>query len=195
MKRIYSDFQDKELVALLAKGDKCAYSEVFFRYNKLLYSHAYNKLREREDAKDIVSEVFYALWAKRGQALPEHNLIGYLFVAVRYKIADFLSKKQVRHHYIQSLQNFIDEPQQVNADHLIREKQLKEIIEEEISALPPRMQEIFRMSRFEQMTHKEIAEKLSLSEQTVKDQVKKALRILRVKLGFFAFIAMFLKIF
>ncbi|WP_316818477.1 RNA polymerase sigma-70 factor [Pedobacter nyackensis] len=195
MKNIYNDFQDLELVALLAKGDQLAYSEIFFRYNKLLYSHAYNKLREREDARDIVSEVFYALWAKREQSLPEHNLIGYLFVAVRYKIADFLSRKQVRHHYIQSLQAFIDEPQQVNTDHLIREKQLKEIIEEEISALPPRMQEIFRMSRFEQMSHKEIADKLSLSEQTVKDQVKKALRILRVKLGLMTFLAMFLKIF
>lgn len=195
MKNIYNDFQDAELVALLAKGNKLAYSEIFFRYNGLLYSHAYNKLREREDAKDIVSEVFCALWAKREQSLPEHNLIGYLFVAVRYKIADFLSRKQVRHHYIQSLQTFIDEPQPVNTDHLIREKQLKEIIEEEISALPPRMQEIFRLSRFEQMTHREIAEKLSLSEQTVKDQVKKALRILRVKLGLIAFVSMFLKIF
>lgn len=195
MKNLYQDFQDAELVTLLAKGDKRAYAEIFFRYNKLLYSHAYNKLREREDAKDIVSEVFYALWAKREQSLPEHNLIGYLFVAVRYKIADFLSRKQVRHHYIQSLQTFIDKPQEVNTDHLIREKQLKEIIEDEISALPPRMQEIFRMSRFEQLSHKEIAEKLSLSEQTVKDQVKKALRILRVKLGLVVFLGLFFKIF
>ncbi|MNY42390.1 RNA polymerase sigma factor [compost metagenome] len=77
----------------------------------------------------------------------------------------------------------------------MREKQLKEIIEEEISALPARMQEIFRMSRFEQMSHKEIAEKLALSEQTVKDQVKKALRILRIKLGLIAYLTLFFKIF
>lgn len=188
MKSIYNDFQDGELVALLAKSDKLAYAEIFYRYNKLLYSHAYNKLREREDAKDIVSEVFYALWAKRDQSLPEHNLVGYLFIAVRYKIADFLSRKVLKNRYVESLQNFIDTPQEVATDHLIREKQLKEIIEEEISALPPRMQEIFRMSRFEQMSHKEIAEKLSLSEQTVKDQVKKALRILRIKLGLIVFV-------
>lgn len=195
MESIYGDFQDGELVALLAKSDKRAYSEIFYRYNKLLYSHAYNKLREREDAKDIVSEVFYALWAKREQSLPEYNLVGYLFIAVRYKIADFLSRKQLKDHYIQSLQNFIDEPKQINTDHLIRENQLRKIIEEEIAALPPRMQEIFRMSRFEQMSHREIAEKLSLSEQTVKDQVKKALRILRVKLGLVVYVALLFKIF
>lgn len=194
MKINYNNYEDSELVALLAKDDQLAHSEIFLRYNKLLYSHAYNKLREREEAKDIVSDVFYALWAKRAHSLPEHNLIGYLFTAVRYKIADLLSRKQVKDHYVQSLQLFIDESQ-VHTDYLIREKQLKEIIDEEISALPARMQEIFRLSRFEQMTHKEIAEKLDLSEQTVKDQVKKALRILRVKLGLFAFIALFLKIF
>jgi len=195
MKNIYSDFRDGELVTLLAKSDKLAYSEIFYRYNKLLYSHAYNKLREREDAKDIVSEVFYALWAKREQSLPTHNLVGYLFIAIRYKIADFLSRQVLKHRYVESLQNFINEPQEVYTDHLVREKQLKEIIEEEISALPPRMQEIFRMSRFEQMSHKEIAEKLSLSEQTVKDQVKKALRILRIKLGLITYLVLLFKFF
>jgi len=194
MKINYSSCPDIELVNLLSEDDEHAYLEIFSRYNKLLYSHAYNKLREREDAKDIVSEVFYALWIRRAQSLPKENLVGYLFMAVRYKIADFLSRKQVKEHYVQSLQTYINQAE-VDTDHLVREKQLKEIIEEEIAALPPRMQEIFRMSRFEQMSHKEIAEKLQLSEQTVKDQVKKALRILRIKLGLIVFIALFFKIF
>ncbi|MDR6786024.1 RNA polymerase sigma-70 factor (family 1) [Pedobacter africanus] len=194
MKINYSSCPDIELVNLLSEDDEHAYLEIFSRYNKLLYSHAYNKLREREDAMDIVSEVFYALWMRRAQSLPKENLVGYLFMAVRYKIADFLSRKQVKEQYVQSLQTYINQAE-VDTDHLVREKQLKEIIEEEIAALPPRMQEIFRMSRFEQMSHKEIAEKLQLSEQTVKDQVKKALRILRIKLGLMAFIILFFKIF
>lgn len=194
MKINYSSCPDIELINLLSEDDEHAYLEIFSRYNKLLYSHAYNKLREREDAKDIVSEVFYALWMRRAQSLPKENLVGYLFMAVRYKIADFLSRKQVKEHYVQSLQTYINQAE-VDTDHLVREKQLKEIIEEEIAALPPRMQEIFRMSRFEQMSHKEIAAKLQLSEQTVKDQVKKALRILRIKLGLMAFIILFFKIF
>lgn len=194
MKVNYSACPDSELVNLLSEDDEHAYLEIFSRYNKLLYSHAYNKLRESEDAKDIVSDVFYTLWAKRQQTLPKENLVGYLFIAVRYKIADFLSRKQVKQHYIASLQTYIDQSG-AHTDHLVREKQLKEIIEEEVSALPARMQEIFRMSRFEQMSHKEIAEKLALSEQTVKDQVKKALRILKIKLGLIAFIMLFFKIF
>lgn len=183
----YLQFTDLELTESLRQGDQAAYTEIFSRYNKLLYSHTYNKLRNREEAKDIVQEVFYSLWANRDKSLPQRNLIGYLFMATRYKIADLLSREQVKNKYVVSLQKFIDQAPEYS-DHLVRKNQLSEIIEEEISALPARMQEVLRLSRFEQLSHKEIAEKLNISEETSKDQVKKALKILRVKLGLSVFL-------
>jgi len=191
---LYDKLTDQELTDSLKKGDQAAYTEIFSRYNKLLYSHTYNKLRDREEAKDIVHDVFYSLWANREKSLPQTNLIGYLFTATRYKIADLLSRKQVQDRYIVSLQDFIDLSPEYS-DHLVRKNQLRDIIEEEISALPKRMQEIFRLSRFEQLSHKEIAEKLNITEETSKDQVKKALKILRGKLGLLAFICFLLDIF
>jgi RNA polymerase sigma-70 factor (family 1) len=186
----YLELTDRELTESLKGGDQAAYTEIFSRYNKLLYSHTYNKLRNQEEAKDIVQDVFYSLWANRGKSLPDSNLIGYLFMATRYKIADLFSRQQVKNKYIVSLQQFIDLAPEYS-DHLVRKNQLREIIEEEISALPKRMQEILRLSRFEQLSHKEIAEKLNISEATSKDQVKKALKILRVKLGLYVFLCFF----
>ena len=187
----YLGFTDRELTESIREGDQGAYTEIFSRYNKLLYSHTYNKLRDSEEAKDIVQEVFYSLWANRGKSLPDNNLIGYLFMATRYKIADLLSRRQVKDKYIVSLQQFIDLAPEYS-DHLVRKNQLREIIEEEISALPPRMQEILRLSRFEQLSHKEISEKLNITEATSKDQVKKALKILRKRLGLYAFLYFYL---
>lgn len=178
----YLNFTDLELTNSLKQGDQAAYREIFSRYNKLLYSHTYNKLRNREEAKDIVQDVFYSLWANREKSVPQNNLIGYLFIATRYKIADLLSRQQVKNKHLVSLQEFIDLAPEYS-DHLVRKNQLRDIIEEEISALPPRMQQVLRLSRFEQLSHKEIAEKLNISEETSKDQVKKALKILRVRLG------------
>jgi RNA polymerase sigma-70 factor (family 1) len=186
----YLEFTDRELTESIKEGDQAAYTEMFSRYNKLLYSHTYNKLRNREEAKDIVQDIFYSLWANRGKSLPDSNLIGYLFMATRYKISDLLSRQQVKNKYIVSLQDFIDLAPE-NSDHLVRRNQLREIIEEEISALPTRMQEILRLSRFEQLSHKEIAEQLNISEATSKDQVKKALRILRKRLGLYVFLCFF----
>ena len=183
----YVAFTDQELTESLKKGDQSAYTEIFCRYNKLLYSHTYNKLRNREEAEDIVQEVFYSLWANRERSLPLSNLIGYLFMATRYKIADLLSRQQVKNKYVVSLQSFIDLAPDFT-DHLVRKNQLREIIEEEISALPTRMQEVLRLSRFEELNHKEIAERLNIAESTSKDQVKKALRILRMRLGLFGYL-------
>ncbi len=75
-------------------------------------------------------------------------------------------------------------------DHLVREKQMKAIIEREISKLPKKMRIVFELSRNEHLSHKEIAETLNLSEQTVTDQIKKALKILRTRMGMCFFLVL-----
>jgi RNA polymerase sigma-70 factor (ECF subfamily) len=66
------------------------------------------------------------------------------------------------------------------------------MIEEEIERLPPRMKEVFNMSRKLHMSYKEIAATLGISEETVKSQVKRALAILRPRLQniFFSFLTL-----
>jgi RNA polymerase sigma-70 factor (ECF subfamily) len=184
---MYEEDSPEKLAVLLKGGDHHAFTEIFHRYNALLYSHVYNKLRDAEQARDIVHEVFFSLWARREKIEVTTSLLAYLFAAARYKVADFLSHKQVEDKYIVSLQAFIQsQGHQSGADYRARENQLQQLIEQEIAALPPRMQQIFRMSRFDQLSHREIAEALQLSEETVKDQVKKALRVLRSRLGIWA---------
>jgi RNA polymerase sigma-70 factor (family 1) len=183
----YQRYDEGKLLFLLKKEDHQAYTEIFKRYNKLLYSHAYNKIRNTDDAKDIIQQIFYSLWLNRSQVNIDKNLAVYLFTSVRYKIADYFSKKSTRDKYIQSLGSFI-ETHQESTDYLVRRKQMSEIITEEIAALPPRMREVFELSRNNHLSYKEISAQLNISEETVKDQIKKALKILRVRLGLFAFI-------
>ncbi|HKG06158.1 MAG TPA: RNA polymerase sigma-70 factor [Pedobacter sp.] len=178
----YSIYTDEELAALVAGADHMAFSELFNRYSSLLYIHAYKKLKERETAKDMVQEVLAMLWIKRTQLNGQNNVGGYLYTALRNKIFDYLSHQQVASKHVASLQEFMRKGT-VLTDHLVREKQLIEIIEREIAALPPRMREIFELSRKEQLSHKEIAERLAISELTVKDQVKKAIKILKPRIG------------
>ncbi|MNH46718.1 RNA polymerase sigma factor [compost metagenome] len=67
------------------------------------------------------------------------------------------------------------------------------MIDREIASLPPKMQEVFLMSRKDNLSHKEIADKLGITEPTVKKQVNNALKTLRVKLGLFAYLIFLLK--
>jgi RNA polymerase sigma-70 factor (family 1) len=178
----YSVYTDQELTGLLKQGDHGAYTEIFMRYNRLLYGHAYKRIRNKEEAQDIVQEVFTVLWTRREGINISINLTGYLYTAIRNKIYNLFSHKQIESEYIVSLQQYLNEEYAVT-DYLIREKQLQEIIENEMAALPPRMREVFELSRKKYLSHKEIAEKMGISESTVTDQVKKALKILKPKIG------------
>ncbi|MCD0486988.1 RNA polymerase sigma-70 factor [Pedobacter sp. MC2016-14] len=183
---LYHEYTDHQLTHLLVKDDEKAFTQVFKRYNSLLYAHAYKKLGSREEAKDIVQEIFAVLWSKRLELNVTTSLSGYLFTAVRNRIFDFIAHQDVATRYIDSLQDFLNHGEAIT-DHLIREKQIREIIEKEISLLPPKMRVVFELSRKNYMSHKEIAENLGISEQTVTDQIKKALKILRKRMGLVVF--------
>lgn len=181
----YNTHSDAELLNLLRLDDRAAYTEIYDRYIFVLLNHAYNKTRGREEAKDIVQEVFATLWAKRG-ALNIDHLAGYLFRSVRNIFLNQVAHQAVQDKFILSMEKFAASNE--IPDHLVREKQLIAIIEREIAALPSKMREVFELSRKEHLTHKEIAEKLTISEQTVSKHVTNALKILRVKLGVLVYI-------
>lgn len=178
----YSKFCDSELQGLLMGGDARAFTEIYHRYKGVLHQHALNMLKDRDEAKDILQELFTNLWHNRESIHIQINLSGYLYSGIRNRVLNLIAHKQVESKYIASLEDFIHKGEFIT-DHRVRERQLAELIEKEIAALPPKMREIFRLSRISNMSHKEIAEGLSLSEQTVRTQVRNALRLLRVKLG------------
>jgi len=180
---------DTELVDLLKSGDQIAYTEIYDRYILILLNHAYNRTRDREEAKDIVHEVFATLWAKRESFNCRSNLSGYLYTAVRNNILNQVMHNDVKGKYLASIAQFINNNNnQIITDHLVREHQLSSIIEKEIAELPPKMREVFELSRKQHFSHKQIAEKLEISEQTVSKHVTNALRILRVRLGIFIYL-------
>ncbi|WP_121811364.1 RNA polymerase sigma factor [Mucilaginibacter kameinonensis] len=187
-------FSDDELVTLLRKGDREAFAEIYNRYFGLLFIFASRKLKEEDAAKDILQELFSILWEKRQTLNLSGTLPSYLYTAVRNRIIDRIGRNNIEQRYIQSLQSYIDKGY-FTTDHRIREKQLSKLIEEAIDSLPAKMRQIFLLSRREHLSHKEIAEMLDISEQTVRSHVKHALRILRLRLGLFGYAVMIVKVF
>jgi len=173
---------DSELLELLSQGDKSAFTTIYNRYFEVLYIHSFKILGDEDEAKDVLQDLFSSVWARREQIHLTGNLSAYLYSAVRNKIFDTLSHKKVSVKYSDSLKVFAEKGY-VNTDHRVRERELTALIEKEVAALPSRMRHIFELSRKENYSHREIAQHLNLSEQTVRTQVKNALRVLRVKLG------------
>lgn len=191
---LYKNLNDQELAILLKKGNEAAFYEIYERYKGILHMHAYKKLADFEEAKDLVQELFSALWDKRNDLPETVNFSGYLYSSVRNRIFNIYAHKKVAAGYITSFQNFTAEASYMT-DERVRENELAKQIEAEIMALPEKMRAVFLLSRKEHLSHKEIAERLDISESTVKNHIKKALKTLRLRLGFWAYLFFLIKYF
>ncbi|HWW40172.1 RNA polymerase sigma factor, partial [Pedobacter sp.] len=144
----YQSFTDAELFSLLCNGDHRAYTEIYDRYSGLLYVHAYKRIRNREDAKDLIHELFTVLWSKRDQIVLKTELSAYLYGAVRNRIIDFVNRNKLHVNYIGSFEGFLNSGTNIT-DHAVRQKELNLLIEKEVDALPEKMRQVFNLSRNE----------------------------------------------
>lgn len=178
----YKNLSDHELSSFLKREDRLAFTEIYDRYWAVLYLHARRMLRSKEEAQDVVQELFTQLWQNSSQLDVQVKLSSYLYRSVRNRVFNHLQRMKVAGDYQQSLLDFV-EAGAASSDELVREKELAVVIEREIQALPDRMRELFMLSRKQYLSYKEIGEVLGISENTVRNQVSSALGILRDKLG------------
>lgn len=177
----YSTYTDSELVPFLIAGDQKAFATLYDRHWAKVYYQVYRVLRDEEESKDVVQEVFSSLWLHRERLAGDTNIGAYLYVQGRNRVLNLIAKQKVKGDYLASIAQFMGDVSN-HTVALLEEKELYALLEQEIRQLPPRMREIFEMSRKEDLSHREIAEKLGLSEQTVKKQVHNALKIIKPKL-------------
>lgn len=177
-----TDTNEAHILKELKEGSEFAFNSLYKKYYAELYVHAYQKIRDREQAKDIVHDLFTVIWQKRDLLHIEGSLSAYLYSGIRNRVLDLLAKDKTKEKYLTTLEAnpFLDSN---TTDSLVREKMLQEQIARTLSQMPPRIREIFELSRQHYLTHKEIAEKLNISEHTVRSYVKEALKVLRSKLG------------
>ena len=172
---------DHQLVALLREGNREAFAKIYQSYWTVMYMHAFKMLRNEDDARDIVQEIFTSLWLKGQSIDPDVNLAGYLFVSTKNKVFDLITHKRVRLDYLESLSSFAEaHSNQTLAS--IEEKELLQALQHEIEQLPAKMRQIFDMRVNEHLSYLEIAHKLNISDKTVKKQISNAIRIVRPKL-------------
>ncbi len=172
------ELTDLELLEAIRDDDPAAYRELFNRYWEKLYLFALKRLKSRQEAEDVVQHVFMKLWEHRASRKISFSFQSYLYRSVYYEV-------------IASLKKMLDGAEDITAinesilpvfnDILDKMSvtELDDLIGEEIRKLPARMQEIFRLSREEELSIPEIASRLNLSEQTVKNQLSSALSRLR----------------
>ncbi len=169
---------DSILFNKIQDGDMTAFYQVYMSYWPLLYSHAVRMLRDEEEAKDVVQDLFIYAWENRSK-IQFDKIKPFLYVSLRNRVINRSLRSKVEQKYLKRtfpVHNF-DEYLHVEEDVVYKE--LEAEIEKGIEALPPKMQAIFRMSRVENLSHKEIAEQLKVTTDNVKKTINRALKIIR----------------
>ena len=173
----------KEILLELNGNDSLAFKEVYSHYWERLYIYAFNIIRDKKQCEDFIQEIFLAFWKNRNKT-DIKNLNAYLYQSLRFQIFNYFRDKKMTLVDIEKF-NIIAKINTV--EDSLNLNDLEKEIYKNLKALPKRCQEIFCLSRFENLSNKEIAEQLNISQQTVKNQLTTALKYLRKHIQDYSF--------
>lgn len=148
---------DQDLVSLMAIGNEAAFTEIYNRYWDVAYKAAYNVLRDDEACMDVVQDIFIWLWNHRA-GLTIHSLRAYILTAVRFKVLNVLNQGRFRSEVLTSLA--VPDSGEFSTDISYEIKELRAFVDQFMESLPEQARLIFKLSRIDHLSHKEIAEKL-----------------------------------
>lgn len=183
---------DTELWRLVSQGDGIAFKLLFDAWWEKLYVYAYNRLRSEADAQDVVQEVMINLWLRRSTVVIQTTLAAYLHAAVQYEVLAHLSRALKTANRKAAIEENLLPDLLRQTDPLLL-KELLVVVEAEVSRLPPKMQQVYRLTHEENLSIREIAQRLGLSEQTVRNQLNTSYQKLRVNLRRAILAAIFLQ--
>lgn len=166
----------------LKNGDEKAFETLFWKYNEHVYHFIYSLLYDKSMAEDLTQNVFLKIWEKHEMIDAEQNFDAYLFTIARNLVYKETENRLLSEKLTESLQRQLSDVDSLMEEQIDAES-LREYINSLIEELPPSRREIFRLSRHEHLSYKEIAERLSISEKTVDTQINRALHFLRNRLS------------
>ena len=166
----------------IRQGDNTAFSQIFQKYYQALYQFAGRFVKDAQTAENIVQDVFVKLWTNRENCLITSSLKSYLYAATRNTALNFLSheKKQL------STEDLMSDRRDTtaNPEERIIENEMIDGVHKAIEKLPEKCRYVYLMKRYDDLKYHEIAEILDISINTVKTQMKRALKSLLKNLAY-----------
>ncbi len=168
---------------LTQQQNEQAFVVLYERYYLPLCKKAFQRIPYRPRVEEIVQDVFVNLWSKAASLDANGNVKAYLYATLRNKILHALRTEHNRQFYLEKLKELTKERNEDKSLQHIYARETEEHINQIITALSPQCRKAFSLSRFENLSYKEIADRMQLSVHTVEKHIAKALQILRNKIN------------
>ncbi len=177
----YSFLSDAELLISLKQGDNKAFETLYKRHWWKVYLTAYKKIHAKEVAEELTQNIFVSLWERR-DSLEIESFERYLMRSIKYKIINYIDAVILKDRIFHNIHYSNSESILPSADSIIALKEIQEAIEKALAVLPEKTQSIFRLSRFENRTIKEIATLKNMNEKAVEYHITQSLKMMRIQL-------------
>lgn len=174
---------DENAIRQLIAGDESTFTAVYELYSEKVYRLAYRFLKDKDQSEEIVQETFINFWLGREKLDPGGDLWLYLYVISKRQSLNSLRKIGRSLVLVDKLLQQIGELQNTTEENIITHD-LEHYIEKAIDKLPHQQQLVFKLSRIEGLSHKEIADQLQISPNTVKNHMAEALKTLKKHLKY-----------
>ena len=168
--------KDVYLTERLQAGDIDAFKHLFHSYYTDLCRYVLLFIDDEDAAEDIVQDLFIYIWEHRETIDFKISHQNYLYQAARYKVLNFKRDNSLHAQKKDEISNQTLHFENSGIEEAIELKELNRIIDEAIDLLPEKCQQIFRLSRKDELSYREIAELMLISESTVKNQISTAIR-------------------
>ncbi len=181
-KKILNTDKDKIWCEKLQKGNKTAFKQLFNKYHKSLFLFVNSMIKSSADAEEIIQDIFVKIWINRQRINPDLSIKAYLVKIARNEVYSYFRKKineQKMKEYLSSNRDKIKNPTEEKLIYM----NLETLLVKEIKRMPQKRQQIFKLSRMENLSHKEIAKKLNISTKTVENHISLALKHLKKSLS------------
>jgi len=189
----YINYTDAQLLELLAHDDRAAFDAIYDRYWEVMYQGAYRRLRNKQQCREIIQDVFVDLWLRRGK-VDINNIKAYLLTAVRFQIYKLAPKEKAAHAFLEPHETMA--ASLCGAEANLIEKEFMRFVRSWLEVLPQKRRKVFLMHIDDNLSTKEIAELLCVSQKTVQNQLGTAMQSLRLHIaGFFTFFIIAISLF
>lgn len=168
-----------ELIERLKNGDMVAFDTIYKQYCSRLFGFVYSLIKQESDAEGIVQEVFVKIWESRHKIENYSTFDSFLFTIAHNTTISLLRKRLNEKKYLEYLKSVQVEISSSDIIEEIHFNELKEKFNRLIKRLSPRQKEIYLLSREDGLTHKEIAKKLGISQNTVEVHISKAIKFIK----------------
>lgn len=173
------DTSDKELVFLLVAGDEQAFYALYARYWTRLKGFCRQFLKSEDLAENYAQDIFLKIWETRELLDPERSFSAYLYTIARNTVFNYLRHVAVSENASRKLIRDYRRAEEADGDDEIIERDYLDLLHRAIERLTPRQQQVFRLSRDNNLSHREIAENLGISVYTVQEYISDSIHSIK----------------